>query len=99
MKRSTQLLILTVLCACTSGHRMSQGDNVPPAASPVKTADKVCTILSVNDTYRIESLPDGTGGLARVRALRAHIEAEQGPVLLLHAGDFLYPSILSRTYR
>ncbi|HVG63639.1 MAG TPA: bifunctional metallophosphatase/5'-nucleotidase [Hyalangium sp.] len=99
MKRSTQLLILTALCACTSCHRMAQGDSVPPAASPAKTADKVCTLLSVNDTYRIESLPDGTGGLARVRALRARLEAERGPVLLLHAGDFLYPSILSRTYK
>jgi 2',3'-cyclic-nucleotide 2'-phosphodiesterase (5'-nucleotidase family) len=70
-----------------------------PAAPPAGTADKACTILSINDTYRIESLPDGTGGLARVRALRSRIEAEKGPVLLLHAGDFLFPSILSRTYK
>ncbi len=31
--------------------------------------------------------------------MRARLEAERGPVLLLHAGDFLYPSILSRTYK
>jgi 2',3'-cyclic-nucleotide 2'-phosphodiesterase (5'-nucleotidase family) len=99
MKSSTQFLVLAVLCACTSSQRTSQGDGVPPAASPTRPADKACTILSVNDTYRIESLPDGTGGLARVRALRARLEAERGPVLLLHAGDFLYPSILSRTYK
>ncbi len=98
MKRLTQLLILAMLCACSS-QRMTQGGGMPPEASPTKTADKVCTLLTINDTYRIESLPDGTGGLARVRALRARLEAEKGPVLLLHAGDFLYPSILSRTYK
>ncbi len=98
MKRSTPLFILSMLWACSSGHRVSQGTDVPPVASPTKP-EKVCTLLSINDTYRIEPLPDGSGGLARVRALRARIEAEKGPVLLLHAGDFLYPSILSRTYK
>jgi 2',3'-cyclic-nucleotide 2'-phosphodiesterase (5'-nucleotidase family) len=98
VKRLTHLFILAVLWACSSGHGVSQGVGGPPAAS-MRPADKVCTLLSINDTYRIEPLPDGTGGLARVRALRARIEAEKGPVLLLHAGDFLFPSILSRTYK
>jgi len=90
MKHLTQLCILAALCACSSSQRAAQRAEVPHQA---------CTLLSINDTYRIEPLPDGTGGLARVRALRERIEAEKGPVLLLHAGDFLYPSILSRTYK
>jgi len=37
-----------------------------------------------------------TGGLARVRALREQILAEYPHVLLLHAGDFLHPSFISK---
>jgi 2',3'-cyclic-nucleotide 2'-phosphodiesterase (5'-nucleotidase family) len=56
------------------------------------------TILAINDVYRIEGLNDGRGGgLARVRALRRSLEAAS-PVLFLHAGDFLYPSLLSDRY-
>lgn len=98
MKHWTHLFILAALWALSSGCRASQGVGNPPASEPAK-ASPACTILSINDTYRIESLPDGTGGLARVRALRARIEAEKGPVLLLHAGDFLFPSIQSRMYK
>ncbi|RME24859.1 MAG: bifunctional metallophosphatase/5'-nucleotidase [Deltaproteobacteria bacterium] len=68
---------------------------VPPAPAPVDTR---FTILSINDTYRIEGREEsGAGGMARVRTLRRRLEAE-GPVLVLHAGDLLYPSLLSRTY-
>lgn len=55
-----------------------------------------CTILAVNDSYRIEELAPGLGGMARLRALRAGLEAEGREVLLLHAGDLLYPSLPSR---
>lgn len=55
------------------------------------------TILQVNDLYRIEGVERGRiGGLARVRALRKALEAEGNPVLTLHAGDFLYPSVMSK---
>lgn len=56
------------------------------------------TVLHMNDTYRIEGtqLAD-SGGLAKVRTLRAQLEAE-GPVLVTHGGDLLAPSLLSRTY-
>ena len=54
-------------------------------------------ILAINDVYRIEGLDQGNvGGLARVRALRNQLESEGKKVLLLHAGDFLYPSFSSR---
>ncbi|MEE8525911.1 MAG: 5'-nucleotidase C-terminal domain-containing protein [Thermoanaerobaculia bacterium] len=57
------------------------------------------TVLAVNDVYRIEGVDDGTaGGLARLRSLRAELEGQEGDLLLLHAGDFLFPSLLSRSF-
>lgn len=77
-----------------------------PVESP--TADQACglqpdgsrrlRILHVNDVYRIEGVADGRGNLARVRTLRAELEADCDAVLVTHAGDTLYPSLLSREY-
>jgi 2',3'-cyclic-nucleotide 2'-phosphodiesterase (5'-nucleotidase family) len=54
-------------------------------------------ILQINDVYKIEGLESGnTGGLARVRTLRKHLESDGTPVLVLHAGDALYPSVMSK---
>jgi len=57
-------------------------------------------ILQINDVYKIEGLEEGAvGGLARVRALRQKLEAEadtKGPVLVLHGGDLLFPSVMSK---
>lgn len=71
----------------------------PPACGPQPDGTRRFRILHLNDVYRIDGLADGRGGLARVRTLRK--EAEQGcedDVLLTHAGDALYPSLLSRTF-
>lgn len=58
------------------------------------------TILQVNDVYRIEGLRNGqVGGLARLRALRRKLEAEKKAVLLLHAGDLLFPSLMSKHFK
>lgn len=54
-------------------------------------------ILQINDVYKIEGLEGGnTGGLARLRTLRTHLESDGTPVLVLHAGDALYPSVMSK---
>jgi 2',3'-cyclic-nucleotide 2'-phosphodiesterase (5'-nucleotidase family) len=54
-------------------------------------------ILQINDVYKIEGLESGnTGGLARVRTLRKHLESDGTPVIVLHAGDALYPSVMSK---
>ncbi|HEX8169990.1 MAG TPA: bifunctional UDP-sugar hydrolase/5'-nucleotidase [Thermoanaerobaculia bacterium] len=54
-------------------------------------------ILQLNDVYKIEGLEAGaSGGLARVRTLRKHLESDGTPVLLLHAGDALFPSVMSK---
>ncbi len=70
-----------------------------PAASPAAASRRPCAILSVNDTYRIEPLADGAGGLAHLRAVRARLQKEHPDLVTLHAGDFLSPSLLSRKYR
>jgi 5'-nucleotidase / UDP-sugar diphosphatase len=67
----------------------------PLAAQSVRRA----VILSINDVYRIEGVSNSTsGGMARVRALRAELERNTPDLLFLHAGDFLGPSFLGRTY-
>ncbi len=60
---------------------------------------RVFRLLHVNDTYRIEGLSDGRGGLARVRTLRRDLEDNCGPVMVTHAGDLLFPSLLSRAFK
>ena len=65
---------------------------VPGAAAPGDVR-----LLLVNDVYVSDTLRDGSGGLARVAALRAELE-RGGPLLFLLAGDVLSPSLLSKWY-
>lgn len=81
-------LAVGLLAACTA------------VAPPVEPPSAGFTIVAINDVYRIEGADGGAaGGPARVRALRARLEAGGEAVLMLHAGDLLYPSLLSRRYR
>ena len=65
-----------------------------------KDGARVATILAVNDIYRIDGVGEKqTGGLHRLRTLRKAVEKEAGKALLLHAGDFLSPSLESRVFR
>ncbi|HND32345.1 MAG TPA: metallophosphoesterase, partial [Myxococcota bacterium] len=86
------MLLLLLACSTPTGTG-STGSSAP---APMKPA--TCTLLTVNDTYQIEGLPDQTGGIARLRTLRKQIEKESGPVVVLHAGDMLAPSLPSRTF-
>jgi 2',3'-cyclic-nucleotide 2'-phosphodiesterase (5'-nucleotidase family) len=80
------LLLLLVSCATAPQPQ--------PAAHPAASRFK---ILQINDVYKIEGLEGGaSGGLARVRTLRQHLESDGTPVLLLHAGDALWPSVMSK---
>jgi 5'-nucleotidase len=66
---------------------------VPAAAAKVRGL----TILQINDTYKIEGLRGGReGGMGRVRRLRQQIEDEGREVILVHAGDLLFPSVMSK---
>ena len=75
------------LCGCLGGGTRIRGE-------------RTATILAVNDIYRIDGVGDEQiGGLHRLRMLRKTIEKESGNVLLLHAGDFLSPSLESRVFK
>lgn len=75
-----------------------------PAATPAPripvSPDRTAVIMAINDVYRIEGVNGGSvGGLARVRALRQELERQSPDLLLLHGGDFLFPSFASRMFR
>ncbi|HET7604323.1 MAG TPA: hypothetical protein VFK36_14965, partial [Gemmatimonadales bacterium] len=62
----------------------------PPGIQPLR-------FVSINDVYVLDTLSDGSGGLARVATVRNRLAAE-GPVLFTLAGDLLSPSLLSKYY-
>ena len=75
------------LCGCLGGGARIRGE-------------RAATILAVNDIYRIDGVGEKeAGGLHRLRTLRKTVEKESGKVLLLHAGDFLSPSLESRVFK
>ena len=78
------------------GSRKPAGD----ADNTKERGGRVATILAVNDIYRIDGVGEKQiGGLHRLRTLRKTVEKEAGKVLLLHAGDFLSPSLESRVFK
>ncbi|MCU0646941.1 MAG: 5'-nucleotidase C-terminal domain-containing protein [Gemmatimonadaceae bacterium] len=70
------------------------------ARAPRRAADTSgVTFVHVNDIYVVDTLRDGSGGLARVAALRDSLAARApGSVLLTFGGDLLGPSLLSKWY-
>ena len=54
--------------------------------------------LLVNDVYIGEPMDNGLGGIARLKTLRAEL-ARNAPVKMMLAGDFLFPSLLSKWYK
>jgi 5'-nucleotidase len=87
-------LAALILCGCLSPTAIGSS----AAASPEDRDTRSFVILAMNDVYRIEGLDGGAaGGVARVRTVRAELErAHPGRVLLLHGGDVIFPSFLSR---
>jgi 2',3'-cyclic-nucleotide 2'-phosphodiesterase (5'-nucleotidase family)/ubiquinone/menaquinone biosynthesis C-methylase UbiE len=76
------------------GACVSTGPRQAPAPGT-----RTAVLMAINDVYRIEGLEGGrVAGLARVRALRKELERDHPDMLLLHGGDFLFPSFASRMY-
>lgn len=83
IRRAVPVLLLVLSAACAT---------VPPQRPATRFK-----ILQINDVYKIEGLEGGqSGGLARLRTLRTHLESDGTPVLVLHGGDALYPSVMSK---
>ncbi len=88
MKKTVVLLWLSVyLTACS----WIPGQAVESPEKPIDQSSDAVSILVINDIYRLDNLP-------YVRSLRSELEKQQGEVLLLHAGDFLFPSLLSQRF-
>jgi 2',3'-cyclic-nucleotide 2'-phosphodiesterase (5'-nucleotidase family) len=92
-------LIVVSLLGC---RKVEPPVSVTPRATECGVAEdgsRSFKILHLNDIYRIEGLADGRGGLARVRTLRKELERDcPDAVLVTHAGDALFPSLLSRKF-
>ena len=92
-KRSLILVAVFGLQSCASNHT---------AITDIKqtSQQRELTVLHINDVYRVGGLSGGNkGGLARVRALRAQLQKSGAEnVLLLHGGDFLFPSPMSKQF-
>jgi 5'-nucleotidase len=95
--------LTAVLCLCSGGCATSPANEAAPApepadgAAPASASSRGLTLLQINDTYKIEGLRGGReGGMGRVRRLRSQIEDEGRDVVLLHAGDLLFPSVMSK---
>ncbi len=93
MKRIPLLLLTLTLASCASQGTRKPADDVPAQG------ERRAVLLHVNDVYRIEGVEDGqVGGLARLRTLRKEMEKRYPDLLLIHGGDFLFPSFASRMY-
>lgn len=75
------------------------------ACAPSSASVHSFTIVQLNDVYEIFPLPtrvgdkyEQRGGLASVATLIRQAK-QRGPVLVLHAGDFLSPSLLSIKFK
>ncbi len=85
------MVFLFMSCAAPDARRETGGTAAPESRF---------TVIQVNDVYKIEGLEGGaTGGIARLRTLRKRLEAGGRPVLVLHAGDILFPSVMSKYLR
>jgi 2',3'-cyclic-nucleotide 2'-phosphodiesterase (5'-nucleotidase family) len=68
------------------------------AGAPPPIPLRPVRFLTINDVYEADTMPDGSGGLARVATVRNRL-ADQGQVLFVLAGDVLSPSLASKFYR
>ncbi len=72
---------------------------VTGCAAPVEHASNSLTFIHLNDTYRVGAVEDGeAGGFGRVVSVIRRLGAEGRDVRILHAGDFLYPSLESQLW-
>jgi 5'-nucleotidase len=74
------------------------------ATTPVVAQDAgftpAVTVVQLNDVYRIDAVANGQlGGLARIATVVERTKrATDAPVLILHAGDMIAPSLESRYF-
>ena len=70
------------------------------AAAPAVAQDaRPLTVFQINDVYRIDAVENGlAGGIGRVVTLARRAGEGGAPVMSLHAGDFIAPSLESQYF-
>lgn len=87
MKRLISLLTIALLLGCGS-----ESSDAPAVSYGL-------TFIHLNDTYRIDAVEDGSkGGFARVATIVRELQSQGRDVRILHAGDFLFPSLESQLW-
>ncbi len=77
-------LLLLLSFSCRSARPTGQDDGIIEVV-----------FLQMNDVYEIAPLSDGSGGLARVAALRQSLKARNPNTYTVLAGDFISPSVIA----
>lgn len=94
-KSVRHILLISTLVFAASCSQVSKPGNTADLANDRREAR--FSILQVNDSYKIEGIENGSiGGFARLRTLRRQLQEGGEQVLLLHGGDFLFPSVMSK---
>lgn len=90
----TRLKLLSVFLACLtacSANTDHDGNN--------KADGSGLTFIHLNDTYRIGAVENGNaGGFGRVVTVVKALQEQGRDVRILHAGDFLFPSLESQLW-
>ena len=85
MKKIISIAVVLFLSACTG----PVGDQ----------SSGELTFIHLNDTYRVDAVEEGRrGGFSRVATIVRELKAEGREVVILHGGDFLYPSLESQIW-
>lgn len=72
----------------------------PGPVRGTETFEPEFVVIQLNDIYRIDSVQDGkVGGLGRIATLVKQLQQQNKGVLILHAGDFLQPSLESTKFQ
>ncbi|WDE08060.1 bifunctional metallophosphatase/5'-nucleotidase [Thalassomonas viridans] len=100
MAKKTWLKLTLLASVLTLGACSNLTEKIESSQSRPGQEKREFTILAVNDIYNIEGTDAGkSGGMARLRTLREQLSTGNENVLLLHAGDFLFPSSMSSQYK
>ncbi len=90
MNKTQLVVVLLALTACSADT-----DN----GIDHRTDQSGLTFIHLNDTYRIGAVENGNaGGFGRVVTVVKALQAQGRDVRILHAGDFLFPSLESQLW-
>lgn len=90
MKLLTKALIFLLVSTCFIACKTTRPSNASGDDGVISF-----NILQINDVYEIAPLEGGKmGGLARIATVKKGLERQNPNTLLIHAGDFLNPSLI-----